>query len=531
MMRREFIALLGGAAAWPLAARAQQSAMPVIGFLRTQIARDNRGPSARIPPGPKETGFLEGENVAIEYRWAEGQFERLPELASELVRRQVGVIAATNTASALAATAATKTIPIVFAVPEDPVGLGLVANIARPSGNATGINFFSQEVVTKRLELLRELVPVANRVAVLLNPAAAATTRTTVREVAGAARDLGLQIQFFNANTSVEINAAFASFGRERPDALFVGGDAFFQVRRAQVVNLGVAPRGPGDIWRARICLSRRANELRKQPYGCLSSNRRLCGPHSQGRQAKRLAGGAGVQIRVGHQRRDRPDAGTQHPAFAPRPRRRGDRVMKRREFITLLGGAAAAWPVVARAQQGGTMRRVGVLMNSGMDDEQGKARLAAFLQGLQQLGWTEGRNVHVDVRWGTVADPVITRQQAAELLALSPEIILTATTLPAAELRRATRSVPIVFAMVVDPVGAGIVESLPRPGGNITGFMQFEFSLAGKWLGLLKQIAPGVTRAAHSARPQHRDRDRPVRCHPGHGTAARHGCHPCRCA
>jgi ABC transporter substrate binding protein len=164
--------------------------------------------------------------------------------------------------------------------------------------------------------------------------------------------------------------------------------------------------------------------------------------------------------------------------------------MIQRREFITLLGGAAS-WPFAARGQQGDTMRRVGVLMNSGMDDEHGQARLAAFLQGLQQLGWTEGRNLRLDVRWAMGADPARTRQKAAELLALAPEIILTATTLPATELRRATRSVPIVFAMVVDPVGAGIVESLPRPGGNITGFMQFEFSLAGKWLELLKQIAP----------------------------------------
>jgi putative tryptophan/tyrosine transport system substrate-binding protein len=237
--RREFITLLGGAAAsWPLAARAQQPAMPVIGFLDPRSPETIADRVRGFRQGLKDTGFVEGENVAIEYRWAEGQFERLPELAAELVRRQVGVIAATNTASALAATAATTTIPIVFAVPEDPVGLGLVANIARPGGNATGINFFSQEVVTKRLELLRELVPAANRVAVLVNPGAAATTETTVREVAGAARALGIQIQVFNANTSREINAAFASFVRERPDALFVGGDAFFQVRRAQVVNL-----------------------------------------------------------------------------------------------------------------------------------------------------------------------------------------------------------------------------------------------------------------------------------------------------
>jgi putative tryptophan/tyrosine transport system substrate-binding protein len=239
MKRREFISLLVGAAAsWPLAARAQQPAMPVIGFLDPRSPETIADRVRGFRQGLKDTGFVEGENVAIEYRWAEGQFERLPELAAELVRRQVGVIAATNTASALAATAATTTIPIVFAVPEDPVGLGLVANIVRPGGNATGINFFSQEVVTKRLELLRELVPAANRVAVLVNPGAAATTETTVREVAGAARALGIQIQVFNANTSREINAAFASFVRERPDALFVGGDAFFQVRRAQVVNL-----------------------------------------------------------------------------------------------------------------------------------------------------------------------------------------------------------------------------------------------------------------------------------------------------
>jgi putative ABC transport system substrate-binding protein len=237
--RREFITLLGGAAAaWPLAASAQQPAMPVIGFL------DPRSPDAiadrvrGFRQGLKDLGYVEGENVAIEYRWAEGQFERLPELAAELVRRRVNVIAATNTASALAAKAATTTTPIVFFVPEDPVGLGLVASVARPGGNATGINFFSQEMVPKRLELLRELVPAATRVAVLVNPAAVTTTETTMKEVAGAARALGLHIQVFNASTSREINAAFAAFARARPDALYVGGDAFFQVRRAQLINL-----------------------------------------------------------------------------------------------------------------------------------------------------------------------------------------------------------------------------------------------------------------------------------------------------
>jgi putative tryptophan/tyrosine transport system substrate-binding protein len=239
MNRRKFITLFGGAAAtWPLAARAQQPAMPVIGLL------DPRSPDATpdrirgFRQGLRDIGFVEGENVAIDYRFAQGQFERLPELAAELVRRQVAVIAATNTASALAAKAATRAIPIVFAVPEDPVGLGLVASLARPGGNATGVNFFSQEVVPKRLELLHELVPGAARVAALVNPAAISTTETTLRDVASTGRARGLQIHVFNASTSREINAAFAALARDRPDALYVGGDAFFQVRRAQLVNL-----------------------------------------------------------------------------------------------------------------------------------------------------------------------------------------------------------------------------------------------------------------------------------------------------
>src|SRR6516165_4637766 len=167
-----------------------------------------------------------------------------------------------------------------------------------------------------------------------------------------------------------------------------------------------------------------------------------------------------------------------------------------RREFITLLGGATA-WPLAVRAQQGEPVRRIGVLMNSPADDAQGQGRFAAFLQGLQQLGWSEGRNVRIDVRWGAQGDSETNRQHAAELVALAPEVILASTAPPTAALQRATRTIPVVFAMVVDPVGTGIVASLSRPGGNITGFMQFEFSVAGKWLELLKQIAPGVTRAA----------------------------------
>jgi putative ABC transport system substrate-binding protein len=238
--RRDFVSLLGGAAvAWPRVARAQQQALPVIGFLGGTSPDTFADRVRAFRQGLKDTGYVEGENVAIEYRWAEGQFERLPELAAELVRRKVAVIVATGgSTSAFAAKAATTTIPIVFGVAEDPVRLGLVASLNRPGGNLTGINFFTNELSAKRLELLRELVPGAARVAVLVNPANVLNTETTLRDLEPAARAVGLQIQVLNASTSREINEAFATFVRERPDALFVGQDVFFVSRRLQLANM-----------------------------------------------------------------------------------------------------------------------------------------------------------------------------------------------------------------------------------------------------------------------------------------------------
>jgi len=238
MRRRAFIKLVGGAAAvWPLAARAQQPAMPVIGFLNGASAESWAPFVSTFRHGLAETGFAEGKNVAIEYRWADEQYDRLPALAADLVRHQPSVIVA-NHVSAAAAKAATATIPIVFTTAVDPVQLGLVASLARPGGNLTGINFLNNELAAKRLDLLRELVPRATRVAVLVNPANATTAETTLREAQAAALAMGLQVQVLNASTSREINAAFASLGRERPDALFVGGDAFFNSRCVQLVNL-----------------------------------------------------------------------------------------------------------------------------------------------------------------------------------------------------------------------------------------------------------------------------------------------------
>jgi ABC-type uncharacterized transport system substrate-binding protein len=235
--RREFLILLGGsaAAAWPIAARAQQAAMPVIGFLDSRSAGVTAGRLSAFREGLKEIGYVEGENVAIDYRSAETQNDRLPELAADLIRRRVSVIAAGSTASAFAAKAATTTIPIVFVVLDDPVRLGLVASLARPGGNMTGINFLSAELAAKRLELLRELVPGAARVGVLVNPTNPAAE--TIRELIPAAHAMGLQIQICNASTSREIDAAFATFLRERPDALFVSPDPLFTSRRVQLVN------------------------------------------------------------------------------------------------------------------------------------------------------------------------------------------------------------------------------------------------------------------------------------------------------
>jgi putative tryptophan/tyrosine transport system substrate-binding protein len=242
LKRREFIALLGGAAAaWPLAARAQQPAMPVIGYLDPRSPHTIADQLRAFRQGLKDSGYVEGENVAIEYRWAEGQFDRLAALAAEMVRRRVAVIATSGgPAAAFAAKAATTTIPIVFISGEDPVKLGLVASLARPGGNITGINFLSGELTAKRLGLLRELVPGAARVAVLVNPANTVNAETTLRDVEPAARAMGLQIEVLKASTSREIDAAFATLVRERAEALFVGSDSFFQSRRLQLSLLAM---------------------------------------------------------------------------------------------------------------------------------------------------------------------------------------------------------------------------------------------------------------------------------------------------
>jgi len=235
MRRREFIVTLGGAAVWPLVARAQQPAMPVVGFLNAGVLADpvvaDRLRAFRQALG--EAGYVEGRNVVIEYRWAEGRYDRLPALAAELASQHVAVIVAGGTAS-LAAKKPTATIPIVFNIAEDPVSLGLVASLGRPGGNATGVNFFVGELGAKQLGLLHELIPAATRIGMLVNPNSLAETERITKDVTTAASASGLKIEVVQASNSREIEAAFETLARNGADALLVGADPFFFSRRLE---------------------------------------------------------------------------------------------------------------------------------------------------------------------------------------------------------------------------------------------------------------------------------------------------------
>jgi putative ABC transport system substrate-binding protein len=245
MKRRTFITLFGGATvAWPLAARAQQPVMPVIGYLDSRSPEGVADRLRGFRQGLKESGYVENENVTIVYRWAENRPDRLQELVTDLVRRRVAMIATAGPAPTFAVKAASTTIPIVFLVGDDPVRLGLVTSLSRPGGNMTGINLLNAELAAKRLELLRELVPRATRVAVVVNPADV-LTETQLKDVEAAARTMGVQIQVFNADSSAEINTAFEAIGRERPDAIFVGTTPFLNGRRVQLAQLAAFHRLP----------------------------------------------------------------------------------------------------------------------------------------------------------------------------------------------------------------------------------------------------------------------------------------------
>jgi putative ABC transport system substrate-binding protein len=257
MRRREFITLLGGAAAaWPLAAQAQQPTLPVVGFLNAASAQNYTRQLAAFLKGLGESGYVDGRNVAVEYRWAEGQNDRLPAMAADLVHRQVAVIAATSTPAALAAKAATTTIPIIFELGSDPVQLGLVASLSRPGGNVTGVTNANMGIAPKRLQLLHELLPTARIMALLVNPAEPALAETYTKEVQAAARNFGLELHVLNATSEGDFDVAFSKLTQLRAGGLVIGGGAFFTSRTEQLAALSVRHAVPAIYYNRRFAVA-----------------------------------------------------------------------------------------------------------------------------------------------------------------------------------------------------------------------------------------------------------------------------------
>ena len=328
MKRREFITVIGGAAAtWPIAAQAQQSTRPVVALINGGTADALVRQAAAFRKGLSETGYDEEKNVTVEYHLLAGQYALLPDLLDSLIRRRVAVIATPgSTPSALAAKAATTTIPIVFGVGDDSVALGLIANFAKPGGNVTGINFFAFQVTAKRLGLMHELLPKATRFAVLVNPNNAPSTESTSNEIKKAAHDLGLDVLFFKASTSAEIDAAFTAMARERVDALFIGGDSFF-LGPSAICHIGDTRQVTRELSCARDGRNRPAYELWNQPCRHVSPSWHLHRQHTQRRQAHRTSGAAIDQVRIRDQSADGAFTTDRNSTYASRPRRRGDRI------------------------------------------------------------------------------------------------------------------------------------------------------------------------------------------------------------
>jgi putative tryptophan/tyrosine transport system substrate-binding protein len=349
MRRRNFIALLGGAAAaWPLAARAQP-ATPVIGFLSARSPAESASALQAFRHGLGQSGYFEGKNVTIDYRWAEGRYDRLPALAAELIRRQVAVIAATGgEPSPLAAKAATAAIPIVFTIGSDPVDLGLVASLNKPGGNVTGVTFIFAETGSKRLELVRQLLPNATTIALLVNPSFPPSAAGT-RDVQAAARTLGVQINVLNASIESQIDTTFATISQQRADALIVGTDPFLLGQRSQLVQLAGRHAIPTLYFSREFVDDGGPDELRREYRQRISTGWRLHGPNSQWRKPGHVADRAANTIPTPPQPQERKGAGPRNSSALARARRRGAR-MRGREFITLLGRAAIAWPLAARA-------------------------------------------------------------------------------------------------------------------------------------------------------------------------------------
>ena len=390
-------------------ARAQQPAMPVIGLLGSVTARQWAPFTAAFLQGLSETGIVEGRNATVEYRWAEGQYDRLPALAAELVHRDVAVIAALTTPAAVAAKAATTQTPIIFTTIGDPVQIGLVASLSRPGGNITGVTYLNVEVGPKLLELLHEAVPTATTMAALVNPTNpnADTLSTSLRL---AARTLGLQFHIVNASTEPDIENAFGILVEQQVGGLVVPSDVFLITHEERVAALALSHRLPAIFQTRTVAAAGGLMSYSGNAFDVYRQAGSYTGRVLKGEKPGGLASAADHSGRADHQSAERKGARTQPPALAPWPCRRGDRMSTsrvhlaaRRRGSVAARGARAAGSDAARRRAHARSR----------DDAEVQARLAAFLRGLQQAGWTVGQNLRIDYRWA--------RPHAAEIANTRP--------------------------------------------------------------------------------------------------------------
>jgi ABC-type uncharacterized transport system substrate-binding protein len=459
--------------------------MPVIGFLSGASPGPQAANIAAFQQALSETGYAEGKTVAIEYRWAEGVFDRLPALARDLVAQKIDLIAALSPPAALAAKAATSTIPIVFQIGADPVALGLVASLARPGGNITGVSILLTELVPKRLELITEMVPGAKTIALLVNPNGPEAEPAT-RIAEAAARQKGLLLPILKARHRARDRRRLHGPGRTA-------------CRRASCWQRSVlfpqtqATRGPGrparcsdDPFSSRVRRGRRPVQLWTEHYRHLPPGGPVCRQDPERRKAGRYPGTAADEIRAGDQHANGQGAGSEGAEIGARPRRRAHR-MRRRELIIGLGcsGSTAILPLAVHAQQ----QPVIGFIRSTTAAPFGHL-VKAFQDGLNAEGFVEGKNVSIQYRY---ADNQRERLPAlANELVQSGVAVIIGNSLAAEAAKQATTTIPIVFITADDPVKRGLVSSLARPGGNATGFTFFGGGkLAAKRIEILHELIP----------------------------------------
>ena len=486
----------------PLAAEAQQAGKVYrIGYLGNSSAALESELVAAFRQGLRDLNYVEGHNIVIEYRWAEGRYDRFPALVAEAVRLKVDVIVTAGTPAALAAKQATRTIPIVIAAIADPIAAGLVPSLARPGGNVTGSASMSPETDGKRLELLKELVPGVSRIAALWNPTNP-NNAARIKQVEAAARTLRLHSRIIpERGDRQDLDKAFEGIVAARSEALIVESDRALLAHRALIVDFAKKRRLPALYPYREFVAGRRSRIVRTELSSHVSARRHLRRQDPQGRQARRPARRAAHQVRAGHQPQDRQGPRPHDPAVAPAAGRSGDRVMDRRTFLGTIAGGLLAVPLAAEAQPATKTSRIGYLSPTSASEPDNRRRLGALREGLRDLGYVEGQNFTIESRWaegeyGRLPD------LAAELVNLKVDVIVTYAPPAIQAAKHATGTIPIVMAGIIDPVATGFVTSLARPGGNITGLSLMAPELVGKQLDILKQAIRKVTRVAVLGNP-----------------------------